>query len=1142
MNDAELLAIIAQAKREKATVLDLSNKGIKTVPSEISQLTYLKRLFLANNQITEFPEVITKLFSLEDLSLSNNQICEIPDAISQLVNLKELSLWGNKISKISEAIAQLTNLEDIDLSWAKLTLIPHAITQISSLKRLHLGNNKIHEIPCEISQLVNLRLLYLYSNEIHEIPTSIANITNLQVLSLYDNKIRKIPEEVCQILNLEYLSLFSNQILEIPKEIAKLTNLIQLDLNNNQITQIPDEIAKLTNLIHLNLSNNQITHIPDAIAKLTNLNILYLDRNQIKQIPDSIFTLTNLTTLYFAGNKITHISELVSNLSNLSRFSLCNNKITQIPESISTLINLTGLDFSSNEITQIPESLFNLINLKELSIWGNQITQIPESISKLTNLIGLDLSRNQIIKIPEAITGLTSLIKLYFSHNQITEIPEAISALTNLTELYLFSNQIKEIPESITNLTNLTTLELKDNPLPIPPEILEDANNPRAIIGYWQKLKQGERKPLNEAKVILIGHGAVGKTSLVRQLIDRYFKPDETKTEGIDIRAWQITAREETVKLRVWDFGGQEIMHATHQFFLTERSLYLLVLNARKDEGNNDVEYWLKIIESFGKDAPVLIIANKSDEHPLKLNRRHLLEKYPNIQGFFETSCKTGLGVDELRKAIAQQIAAMDHVFNELPQQWFRLKEQIEQDNRDHISYTEYECICKDQEISDRQERRDLIRLLHLLGIVLNFADDTRLQDTSVLNPEWVTGGVYRILNDNLLSTKHKGMLNWQDLTRILTPKNQGDRDCYQENRDRQFILDMMQKFELCFPLEANSQKPIYLIPELLDEEEPDTGTWENTLNLEYHYKILFSSVISRFIVKMHHRISKRTYWRTGVILAFPEGNRAYIKADLADAKIFIRIDGNPNTRRSSLAAIRNTFESIHHSISALEVDERVPLADNPKVSISYKHLLKLESRGETNYFPEGSDRAYNIRELLDGISSIEDRRSRQNPSQREDEFNRYLHPVNVTINNHNQQQQIANMSQESRYINNLQGANIANFANEVKDKATQQASNFTQTSGASVAELLQILNTLRQTATQFPPDIREDITIDIDDVEAEIQKPEKERSLPKLKKRLLALLAAVSVIAAPIAGITDFTNNVLEIGNKLHIELPFTP
>ncbi|MEH2333086.1 hypothetical protein [Nostoc sp.] len=84
----------------------------------------------------------------------------------------------------------------------------------------------------------------------------------------------------------------------------------------------------------------------------------------------------------------------------------------------------------------------------------------------------------------------------------------------------------------------------------------------------------------------------------------------------------------------------------------------------------------------------------------------------------------------------------------------------------------------------------------------------------------------------------------------------------------------------------------------------------------------------------------------------------------------------------------------------------------------------------------------------------------------------------------------------------------------------------------------MQIISTMRQTAAQFPPDIRDDITIDIDDVEVEIQKPEKERNLPKLKKRLLALLTAATVVADPIAGMTDFANNVMEIGNKLNIEL----
>ncbi|MEH2011122.1 DUF4926 domain-containing protein [Nostoc sp.] len=106
------------------------------------------------------------------------------------------------------------------------------------------------------------------------------------------------------------------------------------------------------------------------------------------------------------------------------------------------------------------------------------------------------------------------------------------------------------------------------------------------------------------------------------------------------------------------------------------------------------------------------------------------------------------------------------------------------------------------------------------------------------------------------------------------------------------------------------------------------------------------------------------------------------------------------------------------------------------------------------------------------------------------------------------------------------------------QNQAQATVSNLNQTSGASVAELMQIISTMRQTAAQFPPEFRDDIIIDIDDVEVEIQKPEKERNLPKLKKRLLALLTAASVVTAPIAGMTDFANNVMEIGSKLGIEL----
>ena len=146
----------------------------------------------------------------------------------------------------------------------------------------------------------------------------------------------------------------------------------------------------------------------------------------------------------------------------------------------------------------------------------------------------------------------------------------------------------------------------------------------------------------------MIGRGAVGKSSLVDCLVHKKpFDPNKKKTEGIQITAWPLKLNGEKVRLHVWDFGGQEIMHATHQFFLTERSLYLLVLNGREGGEDADADYWLRLIESFGGNSPVIVVLNKIKEHPFDLNRRALEQKYVGIREFVPTDCEDGTGIDE---------------------------------------------------------------------------------------------------------------------------------------------------------------------------------------------------------------------------------------------------------------------------------------------------------------------------------------------------------------------------------------------------------------------------------------------------------------------------------------------------------------
>ncbi|UJB70401.1 hypothetical protein HRE53_04635 [Acaryochloris sp. 'Moss Beach'] len=62
----------------------------------------------------------------------------------------------------------------------------------------------------------------------------------------------------------------------------------------------------------------------------------------------------------------------------------------------------------------------------------------------------------------------------------------------------------------------------------------------------------------------------------------------ECETHGINISPLELTCHDGLVTARVWDFGGQHVLHAMHEFFLTARSLYLLVLGEREDMAERD--------------------------------------------------------------------------------------------------------------------------------------------------------------------------------------------------------------------------------------------------------------------------------------------------------------------------------------------------------------------------------------------------------------------------------------------------------------------------------------------------------------------------------------------------------------------------
>lgn len=293
-------------------------------------------------------------------------------------------------------------------------------------------------------------------------------------------------------------------------------------------------------------------------------------------------------------------------------FAEAEERIQQAIES-----GATSLDLGQLGLFTVPASVSRLVNLQFLRIGSNRLSLLDESICRLTRLKQLRAGSNELTKLPESIGHLEQLEVLYLDSNCLTELPESIGQLTKLRSLHLYRNRLSGLPKSIQKLTVLKELLLQENDeLGLPPGVVgstfpgytfwnSQASSPASILDYYFRVRAGKRT-LNEAKLILLGRGEVGKTCLVNRLVHDKFASTSI-TRGISITQWPMTIGGDTVRWHVWDFGGQEIQHATHQFFLTERSLYLVVLNGRAGAEDEDAEYWLKFVKTFGASSPTIV-------------------------------------------------------------------------------------------------------------------------------------------------------------------------------------------------------------------------------------------------------------------------------------------------------------------------------------------------------------------------------------------------------------------------------------------------------------------------------------------------------------------------------------------------------
>ena len=787
-------------------------------------------------------------------------------------------------------------------------------------------------------------------------------------LDLSKRQLTALPPEVAQLTNLTALDLSGNQLTALPPEVAQLTSLTSLDLGGNRLTALPPEVTQLTSLTSLDLGRNQLTALPPEVAQLTNLTALFLNNNQLTALPPEVTQLTSLTSLDLSRNQLTALPPEVTQLTNLTALDLGGNQLTALPPEVTQLTSLTALDLSDNQLTALPPEVAQLTNLIRLDLSDNRLTALPPEVAQLANLTSLFLNNNQLTALPPEVTQLTNLTALFLNNNQLTALPPEVAQLTNLIRLDLNNNQLTALPPEVAQLTNLTALSLDNNQLTAPPPEIVTQGTQAILVYLRERLESSSRQWAS--KLLVVGEGGVGKTSMLRALKGEPFSAQESTTRGIDIHPVEIPHPADaniTMQLSIWDFGGQEIYHAIHQFFLTNRSLFLLAWNARLGFEQGKLYYWLDRIQALAPDSPVLLVATWTDERDADLPLADLRRKYPQIIGQCEISNLTGKGIDQLRQEIATAASRLPLMGELWPTTWLNAANAVRARPEKYISPRQMWDMMAEHGVAETSAVV-LARWLHELGDILYFKDSEELRDIVVLKPQWVTQYISKVLDSEEVKEKF-GVYTREHMNTLWYDIDPAIHDHF---------LRLMERFDLSYQTLEN--KEISLIVERLPMDQPDySQLWESPkasgdcheVSMKFRLNTIPAGIPTWFIARSH-RFTTHTHWRSGAVLAYekPEPKHLALVQSFPHERYLQLTVRGPNPQ-NFFALLKDGIEVTLARFPGLQIMRLIPCPGHDGGSCShefdYEQLLKRIQKKPAIECPESLEDV-TVTELLFGL------------------------------------------------------------------------------------------------------------------------------------------------------------------------------
>ncbi len=166
-------------------------------------------------------------------------------------------------------------------------------------------------------------------------------------------------------------------------------------------------------------------------------------------------------------------------------------------------------------------------------------------------------------------------------------------------------------------------------------------------------------------KLVLIGDGSVGKTSLIHRCIENKFQDSYNETIGIDLfnHTFNVNfnGQDHEISLLVYDLGGQDYWKKLRADFYHRSKGIILVYDVSVPRSFSNLESWYnEAIENIGHEVPCILLGNKSDLHnDIPKDLFDSITGKLDFKHYF-VSAKTGEFVIEAFKEIILEIMALN--------------------------------------------------------------------------------------------------------------------------------------------------------------------------------------------------------------------------------------------------------------------------------------------------------------------------------------------------------------------------------------------------------------------------------------------------------------------------------------------------